>query len=99
MIESICVYPCIHENPGYLLIAMQCCIMKAVHLFLRGKAEERSVTQGFFPEAAVVRLPTKSSLLPPARVLWPSTDKFMEIVSSPTSPSDLHLYKTTFTFL
>lgn len=54
MIESICVYSCIHENPGYLLIAMQCCIMKAVHLFLRGKAEERSVTQGFFPEAAVV---------------------------------------------
>lgn len=54
MIDSICVDSCIHENPGYLLIAMQCCIMKAVHLFLRGKAEERSVTQGFFPEPAVV---------------------------------------------
>lgn len=54
MIESIRVDSCIHEDPGYLLIAVQRCIMKAVHLFLKGNSEERSVTQGFFPKAAVV---------------------------------------------
>lgn len=54
MIESIRVDSCIQEDPGYLLMAMQCCIMKAVHLFLRGKSEERTVSEGFSPEAVAV---------------------------------------------
>lgn len=91
MIESIRVDSCIHEDPGYLLIAVQRCIMKAVHLFLSGKSEDRSVTRILSRGCSGYRLPTKSSLPPPARVLWPSTDKFMEIVSSQTSPRELHL--------
>lgn len=47
MIESIRADSRIQEDPGYLLIAMQCCVMKTVHLFLRGKSEERSISQGF----------------------------------------------------
>lgn len=47
---------------------------------------------GILPKGcSCYRLPTKSSLLPPARVPWPSTDKFMGIVSSQTSPRELHL--------
>lgn len=54
MINSIYVNSCIHKDPGYLLIAMQCCIMKTVHFLLRGTSENTGISQGFFSEAAFV---------------------------------------------
>lgn len=83
IINSVCVDSCIHEDPGYLLIAMQCCVMKAVHVLLRGKSEEMGISQGFFSEAAVVTdYPQRSPCFPPARAPRPYTDKFIEIVST-----------------
>lgn len=35
MIHGVCVDPCVQEDPGYLLVAVQRCVMKAVHLLLR----------------------------------------------------------------
>lgn len=48
MINSICVDSCVQEDPAYLLVAMQCCVMKAVHLLLGGTSKEMGVSQGFF---------------------------------------------------
>lgn len=54
MINNVCVDSCAHEDPGDLLVAVQCCVVKAVHLLLRGMSEEMCISQGFFSEAAVV---------------------------------------------
>lgn len=59
MIHSICVDSCIHEDLGDLLMAVQCCIMKAAHPLLRSTTEEISISQAFFSEVL-----TKISLLP-----------------------------------
>lgn len=83
VINSIYVDSCIHEDPGYLLIAMKCCVMKAIHLLLRDTSEEMGISQGFFSEAAVViDYPQRSLCFPPARTPCPHTDKFIEMVST-----------------
>lgn len=92
MIESIHVDSCIHEDPGYLLIAMQCCIMKAVHLFLRDKVRREECYSGILPRDSNCVQTTHKELPPPScKNPRPSTDKFMEIISSQISPRELHL--------
>lgn len=71
MINSICVDSGIQEDPGDLLVAMQSCVMKAVHHLLPGTSEEMRVSQGCCSEAVVVTDYPEISLLPPCKSPMP----------------------------
>lgn len=80
MVHGIYVGSCIQEDPGYLHIAVQRCIMKAGHFLLKGISEET----GIRASSQELQLQTiqRYPCFPPAPAPCPRTGKFMEVVST-----------------